>query len=272
MEFLKRHYEKIILSVVLLGLAAVAAGLPVKVNQEKEKEEARKRDLLTPSIKKYPPVDLGTNETVLAKVKNPIHFDIAGKHNLFNPVTWIQRPNGELLKVKTGKELGIGAVDVVAINELKLVITYDGVVSTDPKDIKYQITIINETASSPKSSRAFSKDGSNNMGTLQKVVGPEENPTEVVFIPRGETSPVVLSKEKPFTKTVGYSADLVDRGSGQKFPNMRKGYPLTVMNPDTQTREVYNIVAIKQDTVVFSAKSNQKPVEKKLANAEASSK
>ena len=31
MEFLKKHYEKLILSIVLLGLAAVAVTLPMKV-------------------------------------------------------------------------------------------------------------------------------------------------------------------------------------------------------------------------------------------------
>jgi hypothetical protein len=65
MEFLKKHYEKLILSVVLLGLAAVAAGLPLKVNQEKEKEEARKNDLINPTVKPFPPVDLATNKVVL---------------------------------------------------------------------------------------------------------------------------------------------------------------------------------------------------------------
>jgi hypothetical protein len=272
MDFLKKHYEKIILSVVLLGLAAVAAGLPIKVNKEKENEEARKAQLLSPTIKKFPPVDLTTNEAVLVKVKSPIHFDIAGKHNLFNPVQWLQRPNGELVKVKTGKEFGIGAIDVAAINDLKMVVTYDGVVSTDPKDIKYQITVINETASSPKSSRAFSKQGSNAMGTLQDVRGPEDNPTEVVFMPKGETTPIVISKEKPFSKTIGYSAELVDRATGQKYPNMRKGFPLTVYNPETNAREVYNIVAIDKEGVTFHAKPSGKPIRKTLASSEASTK
>jgi hypothetical protein len=262
MEFLKRHYEKIILSVVLLGLAAVAAGLPIKVNQEKQKEEERKTSLLTPTIKKYPPVDLTTNEMVLAKVKSPIHFDISGKHNLFNPVTWIQRPNGELLKVKTGKDVGIGAVEVTAINDLKLIISFDGPIG-DPKDLKYQITVTNQTASSPKSQRAFAKGGSNNLGTLKEVRGPEDNPTEVVFIPAGENAGIVLGKDKPFVRTIGYSADLVDRVSNTRYPGMRKGMSITVFNPETNGRDVYKIVAIDKDTVTFQA-SNKKPVRAKL--------
>jgi hypothetical protein len=272
MEFLKKHYEKIILSVVLLGLAAVAAGLPLKVNKEKENEEARKQSLLSPTIKKYPPVDLTTNQAVLAKVKNPIHFDISGKHNLFNPVTWIQRPNGELLKVKTGKDAGIGAVEVTAIYDLKLIIAFDAVVNTDPKDIKYQITVTNQMSSSPRSQRVFSKGGNNNLGTLKDIRGPEDNPTEVIFIPTGETSPLVLGRDKPFVKTIGYSADLYDPITKTKYPGMRKGSSITVFNPETNGREVYNIVAIDKDTVTFQAKSNKKPIRARLERTQEVSK
>src|SRR4051812_9121359 len=128
MDFLKKHYEKLILSVVLLGLAAVAAWLPIKVKQEKEKEEERKASLIGAAVKPYPPIDLTTNQQVLAKVKTPIKFDIAGKHNLFNPVPWQQRPNGEVIKIKTGNEVGLPALEVTGINPLQMVVTFDGVV------------------------------------------------------------------------------------------------------------------------------------------------
>ena len=139
MEFLKKHYEKIILSVVLLGLAVVAAYLPIKVNQEKESENTRKQSLIGAAAKPFPPVDLSTNEAVLTKVKTPIKFDISGRHNLFNPVPWVKRPNGELIKVQTGDEIGIGALEVSAINPLHLIISFDGIAgdpsaAKDPKD------------------------------------------------------------------------------------------------------------------------------------------
>src|SRR5437868_10208728 len=112
MEFLKKHYEKLILSVVLLGLAAVAATLPMKVNQEKQREEERKTSLLSPKINPFPPVDLTTNKAVLEKVKTPIHFDIAGKHNLFNPVPWVEKPNGELVKDRKSTRLNSSHVSI----------------------------------------------------------------------------------------------------------------------------------------------------------------
>ena len=41
MQFLKAHYEKVILSIVLVGLAALAALMPLRVAQERERQDAR---------------------------------------------------------------------------------------------------------------------------------------------------------------------------------------------------------------------------------------
>src|SRR5262245_12068099 len=128
MEFLKKHYEKIILSVVLLGLAGVAAMLPIRVNKEKENEEARKQQLLAAPVKAMEDINLSTNRAVLEKVKAPIQFDIAGRHNLFNPVPWVQTPAGALIKVQTGNEIGIQALEVTAIKPLDLIVKFDEVV------------------------------------------------------------------------------------------------------------------------------------------------
>src|SRR5688572_12042948 len=130
MEFLKKHYEKLILSVVLLGLAVVAATLPMKVNEEKQKEEDRKISLIGAKVTPFAPVDLSTNRQVLEKVKAPIKFDIAGKHNLFNPVPWVQHPNGELLKIQGNA--GIDALQVTAINPLRMIMSFDEVIPTGP--------------------------------------------------------------------------------------------------------------------------------------------
>ena len=71
MQFLKAHYEKVILSVVLLGLAAVAALMPMRVAQERERQEAREREITNPKVKEYQPLDLTTNATVLARIEQP---------------------------------------------------------------------------------------------------------------------------------------------------------------------------------------------------------
>jgi hypothetical protein len=268
MEFLKKHYEKIILSVVLLGLAVVAAYLPIKVNQEKEREAARKEQLIGAPAKPFPPVDLSTNQQVLAKVKTPIKFDISGRHNLFNPVPWVKKPNGELIKVKTGDEIGIGAIEVVGITPLNLIISFDGVAGDittqpkDPKDIKYQITVIRETmGSGGKSVRAFTLGQANNLGTLKDIKGPPEAPTEAEFLPLGENKPITITRDKPFMRVIGYAADIVYPPTNLNRKGMRRGDQIFAGN------DLYTIVNIEKDTVVFQAKSNQKQTPKTVATA-----
>lgn len=248
MEFLKKHYEKIILSVVLLGLAAVAATLPLKVKQEKDREEARKNDLLEANVKPLPPIDLTTNKAVLEKVKSPIHFDIAGKHNLFNPVTWRQRPDGSLVKVN---EIGIGAMQVTAIRPLNMKVTFDAVLG-NTNDFKYQVTVVRETDKTPKQSRAMSKGGVSPIGNVKDVIGPADNPTAIIFqLP--DRSEVTISKDKSFEKVIGYEADLLyPPANNWSRKGARKGDPVVLGN------ETYNIVAIQTDNVTFQSKPNQK--------------
>jgi hypothetical protein len=262
MEFLKKHYEKLILSVVLLGLAAVAATLPMKVNQEKTKEEERKNSLINPKITPFPPVNLATNQAVLEKVKSPIHFDIAGKHNLFNPVPWVQKPNGEVIKVKTGNEVGIGALEVTAINPLHQVISFDEVNpvtgANGATDYKYTVTMIKE-GSGGKQSRAMAVGSSDrSIGTLKGIQGSPDSPTGLLLVLPDKTE-ITLAKDKPFSKIIGYSADL-----RCEFPPLNKkgakvGDPVVLGEP-------FTIKTIDKDTVVFEAKSNKKTIPKQLAN------
>ncbi len=259
MDFLKKHYEKIILSVVLLGLAVVAAYLPIQVNQEKEKEQARKESLINPRVDPLKPVDLATNEAVLVKVKTPIHFDIAGRHNLFNPVPWVQKPNGELLKVKLGTEIGIAALEVIGISPLQMIVSFDQVVGAGA-DAKYQITITKETEKSPKNSRAFTVGQPNNLGVLKEVKGPPEAPTELVFVPAGENEAIVFSKEKPYTKVIGYAADIRYAPGSWMRKNIRKGDLIPVGN------DQYIVFAIDTNEVIFSNKANKTRTTIQLSN------
>jgi hypothetical protein len=257
MEFLKKHYEKLILSVVLLGLAAAVAALPMKVSQEKQKEEDRKQALINPAVKPYPPVDLTTNQNVLTKVKTPITFEISGKHNLFNPVPWEKRPNAELFKIKTGNESGIGALKVVGTRPLQMIVKLDDVSGKDATDLKYIITVIRETDKTPKNTRALSKGTPTAIGMVKDVVGPPEAPTEIIFTAPGGKQ-ISISKEKPYTEVIGYAADLLYPPTGWTKPNARKDEEILVAN------DKYKIVAIDKDTVIFSANSNKKQTTKKV--------
>jgi hypothetical protein len=265
MEFLKKHYEKLILSVVLLGLAAVAATLPMKVNQEKQREEERKTSLLSPKVNPFPPVDLSTNKAILEKVKAPIHFDIAGKHNLFNPVPWVERPNGELVKVQGN--VGIDALQVTAIHPLHMVVSFDEVIPTsgpnNTTEYKYQVTVIREGAAhDAKQSRAMSVGlTAGGIGTLKDLQGADPaNPAGLVLVLPDRTQ-VTITKDKPFSKIIAYAADLNCSLPPLDKKMAKEGDPL-ILGTD-----VYNVRVVDENSVTLQDKRTQKQFTKKVESA-----
>jgi len=58
MDFLKKHYEKLILGVVLIGLAVAVAVLPFFISSEKDKLNQMKANVLHPKVKPLTNLDL----------------------------------------------------------------------------------------------------------------------------------------------------------------------------------------------------------------------
>ncbi|MDB6040227.1 MAG: hypothetical protein JWM99_4068 [Verrucomicrobiales bacterium] len=258
MQFLKRHYEKIILSIVLLGLATAAALMPIKVSTERQRMEERKQEIVGAKPGMYKPVNLSTNEKILARVQSPVKVQLFGQHNLFNPVKWQRRPDGTLIKIQRGDEIGMGAAKITAIKPLELKASFDEVTGTGD-DLKYTVTIIRETDRPVrKNIRQVAPKAKNNLFAMHEVKGPPENPTAISILVEGDKEPITLTKGQPYSRVVGYSADFA-------YP------PESVVRKDlhekdavTFAQETYNIVAINPNEVVFSAKSNGKTSTLKL--------
>ena len=258
MQFLKRHYEKIILSIVLLGLATAAALMPIKVSTERQRMEERKQEIVGAKPGVYKPIDVSTNEKILARVQSPVKVQLFGQHNLFNPVKWQRRPDGSLIKIQRGDEIGMGAAQITAIQPLQLKVSFDDV-SGKGEDLKYTITLIRETdRPARKNTRQVAPKGKNNLFSLLEVKGPPENPTELSLLVEGDKEPITVSKEKPYSRIIGYSADF----KYEPESLVRKG--LHEKDSVSFAQETYNIVAINPEEVVFSARSNQKQSTLKL--------
>jgi len=88
--------------------------------------------------------------------------------------------------------------------------------------------------------------------TLVDVKGAPENPSELVvkLADSGET--VSVSKEKPFRRVDGYTADLKYDPERKTFSGRRIYSAISVGGQD------YIVVAIDADEVILSAQSNQK--------------
>jgi len=250
MQFLKAHYEKIILSVVLVGLAAVAALMPMRVAQERERQAARESEITNPKVKEYQPLDLTTNAAVLARLEQPGRLKLDGEHNVFNPVVWQKTPDGGVKKVT---DVGPSAVEIQDIRPLRLALGYDKVEGT-PQETRYQLSYLNETQRSGRPTPRIAGIGEkNNMFTIQGITGETNNPTSLQVLIAGDKEPVTIGPDKPYERIVGYTADLNYPPANKQFKNQRVKDEIPIGG------ETYNIVAITPSEVVLSAKSNKKP-------------
>jgi len=261
MQFLKKHYEKILLSVVLLGLAGAAAALPWQVSHERDRlEEIRRNLTVKVKAKPFKPLDdwLSTNKTVMARLQNPLNLELSGPHNLFNPVQWKKRPDGGIVPIRFGSEIGPGAVKIAQIKELFLTVTFDGAAqaATPGEPVKYHITIRKDTDSNARAdSRTVSMSTPHlNIFDLVTVQGPTNEPTALVLKLKDDFEPITVTREKPYARIIGYSADLSYPPSKQNFPHKKTGDSLKLEDDP----ETYKIVAITRNEVVLSADSNKR--------------
>jgi hypothetical protein len=255
MEFLKKHYEKIILGVVLLGLAVAVAFIPFKVASERESLRSKRESLIPRSVKPLTNLDLSLPEAALKRVTTPVVLDFTTVHRLFNPVPWQKGADGHLIKFDD-THIGPKAVVVTKLSPLYMIISLDSVNISDSGP-RYVISVQKEAAAQPsqrvKKGHYCKLNDKTDSFILRKVDGPPEDPTKLTLelTDTGETA--VVTKDQPFKRVDGYMADLKYGPENKTWTSKRVGSA-----PLLFAGEEYNIVAILQNEVVLSAKSNQK--------------
>lgn len=259
MDFLKKHYEKLVLGAVLLGLAGVVGFLFFKIDSEKSELAARETSLINPKVDPLGPVvDTNQLEAIDRRLSSPVTVSFSAPHRLFNAMMWQKTADEHLIKVDA-ENVGPRAVEVVKLTPLKLELTLDDVPILDGTP-RFVIGIMKEASSKPaermkKQTYCKLKD-KDRTGTFTVVEaqGPLGSPTNVVLELTDTGERVGISKEHPFTRTDGYMADLKYEPEKKTWLNRRENSqpPLAFNN------EEYNIVAIKATEVVLSAKSNSK--------------
>jgi hypothetical protein len=253
MDFLKKHYEKILLGVILLGLVAAAVMLPLMIMSDRKILEDKRTSIVNRPPKPLGPLDLTVESNTMQRLQSPYNLDLETTNKLFNPVQWQRTVNGNLIKLASGEESH--AVAVTQITPLYLVLTLDSV-ETSESGPRYIIGVERQAAATPsqrvRRQHYSSLNEKNETFTIRDVKGPPENPTQVILGLTDTGEEAVLSKDKPFRRVDGYMADLKFDPEGKKWLNQRVGSSLKFGNDE------YIIVAINQNEVVLSAKSNQK--------------
>lgn len=261
MPFIKKHYEKILLSIVLLGLAVAAAALPLEVARVRTYLEDLIRGEQRSEPKPFQPVDLSTNVAVVKRLAGPIDFTLSEPHNIFNPVQWQKRPDGTLLKIPTSDRIGPPALKVTKINELNLIVSFEGVEGT-AENPRYTFLIIREGETNPRKTQIVTLNTPRNAQfELLETEGPKDRPVSFKLLLKGDNDPITVTRDKPYSRIIGYSAEM-------KYPPHNQNFPKPFRVKDTfrlaDSSESYKIVAINPNEVTVSADSTQKRTTVKL--------
>jgi len=256
MDFLKKHYEKVLLGVVLLGLAVAVAFLPFKIASEKQRLEDMRNTLINPKVRPLTNLDLTFDDSVLKRVAVPAMVNFSEPNKLFNPMPWQKAADGRLIKVDA-TNIGPSAVVITKMVPLYLKLTLDSVTMLDTSP-RYVIGVEREAApyqrERNKTQKYCAVGAKNEFFTLREVkpVPGDSTNVNVVLVLNDTDQTAVVSKDHPYRRVDGYMVDLKYPPESKTWSNRRVGSLLTFNG------EEYNIVAITENEVVLSAKSNQK--------------
>ncbi len=253
MEFLKKHYEKIILGVVLIGLAGAVAVLPFVISDEQAKLKEMSNVVLTPRPKPLTNLDLTLPETALKRLATPASIDFGEPNRLFNPMPWQQKADKTLIP---GAKAGPESLLVTNVAPLYLKLSLDRV-ETIADTPKYVIGIEKQAAPTPshraKKQTYCKLNDKNETFQLIEVKGKPEDPTQLVVLLNDSGERAVIGKDKPFERIDGYKADFRYDPEKKTWPDRRVNSPPLAFNG-----EEYTIIGLTPDEVVLSAKSNGK--------------
>jgi hypothetical protein len=255
MDSVKKHYEKIILSGVLLGLVGFLVFLPFVISSDRQKQLDLFKSITNPKVTALPPLDLSRQNETAERLQSSLSFDFSTTNRVFNPMEWKRAADGNIFKIKTGNEIGASAATVTKITPLYTVVSFDSV-ETNGLAPRYVIGVEHQSAYNPalrrKQQRYASVGEKKDFFTFLAVKGSPEDPTAVVLRLADTDETVTVSKDKPYQHVDTYAADLKYDPEKKNFPGRRIGSPLSFGGAD------YIIVAIDADEVILSAQSNQK--------------
>ena len=253
---LRQHYEKLMLALALVALALSGFLLAGQKEKEEKGLEEYLQNFKGAKVWPYTNVAWAPYQEALKQATNPVqvNFKKPRLHNLFGPVKWQKRPDGTLLKIELGNEVGPEALKVTKIVPLNLIINVDKVNGVS----NFWISVTREAHTNAALRRKFppaymTPGGKDRLGTfvLREIKGTPEAP-ELVLELADTGDKVSLFKDRPYQRVDGYKADFSYSPENKAFVEKRLNDTLTLGG------EEYIIIAISPSEVVLSARSNNK--------------
>lgn len=255
MDFLKKHYEKILLGLMLAGLIGVLVFMLFYIASDQEEMSNKGSQLTTPRAQTLSNLDMTVLDGTLERVKLPYKLDLESTNKLFNPLEWQKALDGNTLILKNTRT-GPQVVVVTNIYPLYTVITLATVVSNE-LGVSYDIKVERQAATTPAKRRPVphyvSKgDKPNSDFTLLDVKGSPDNPDGLVLKLADDGETVTISKDQPFRRVDAYCADFRYDPERKNFRAEREGDKVAFGGAD------YKVVEVNQHEVILQDQSNQK--------------
>src|ERR1051325_6584445 len=259
MELLKNHYEKILLSLVLLGVVIYAVMLPGRINEEKQKIDDLTREIERGPVKPIKTNDFTPHWEAVKRVQNSKPVEISGPHNLFNPVRWVRLPSGERVKLADDARGLFKFFLLTKITPLYYAVVFDG--PKGPADaLRYYFPFTDECAPTTggrrptlRSHSPKTKDDRGDLSILREITGPVENPTVVVLelIRDKERITLGVGKDKAYRRQACYEVDAKYDPENKTFKGLRLNSQITFGG------QTYKVIAITDSGITIESILNQ---------------
>lgn len=257
MDFLKKHYEKLLLALVVLGSVGLLVYMPIVIREDRE--EATRHIEGARKVVPLPEQDLSTQNQLVQRLGQPLALDLDSTNKLLNPVEWQKTQDGQLVR---RENIGERALVVSKITPLYLMIVLDKV-ETNELGARYSVGVQHQAAARASQQRLqhhyVSVGDKNDTFQLVGVDGPADNPQRLNLKLMDTGEAVTLQGTAPYQRVDGYSADLRYDPERKVFANRRVGATISFGGDD------YIVVAIEADKVILSNQSNQKRIEFKYS-------
>ena len=228
MEFLKNHYEKIVLSLVLLLMAGGAVVLVLEAGSVEEKLAEFRKPFSVEGGQKLAPTDATNYWQILSNATSARTVDLTKTHRVFNPELWLVDTNGNLI---SGRDVGPHKLVATRIEPLHIRLELGVSMTSASTNYSFRGTKDYEPGLTPPRLSASLDLGRTNVVVLDRNrkisahIRKLENPGDSAVvhfdltIGAGEPIPMPpLSKATPVAHVVEYAAAIEYKPENLKWP------------------------------------------------------
>ena len=254
MDFIKKHYEKVLLGLMLAGLIGVLVFMIIYINGDKAEMQTKSVSYTdSPNVKQLTNLDMAVLDSAVLRVKSPYKLDLETTNKLLNPLEWQKAADGSLISAV--KKTGLQVAVVTNITPLFLVIS-NAASTTNELGARYNLSVERQAAATavkrhPTSHYVSVGDKANETFALLAVKGAPENPDELVLKLTDTGDTVSVLRDKPYRRVDGYAADFRYDPEKKMFRGRRIGDKLSFGGVN------YIVVQVNPNELILSDQSNQ---------------